>query len=166
MIPARVVRPWIAPPASTRIYFRYRPPGRQAHLFDVQIVLDSYGIASRVEIRCAVATTDDLPPLTCGLLSAARLRTAADLLGLIERMISASRIIYAPGALVSMFHLKRVDRAQPGNRSMKPRIALTIRQPHARVKHQTQNYPTPVGFKHLSFESRARPTGRARHKKR
>ncbi|WP_213309232.1 hypothetical protein [Paraburkholderia sacchari] len=141
MIPARVIRPWIEPPASTRIYFRYRPPGRHARLFDVQIVLDSYGIASRIEIRCAVATTDDLPPLTCGTLSAARLRTAADLLGLIERMISASRITYAPGALVSMFHLKRVDRAQPGNRSLKPRIAPTIRPPHSRVRHQSPKLP-------------------------
>ena len=144
MIPARVFRPCAAPPASTRIYFRYRPPGRHARLFDVQIVLDSYGVASRIEIRCAVATTDDLPPLTCGTLTAARLRTAADLVGLIERLTSASTIIYAPGALVSMLHLKRVDRAQPGSRSRKPRIPLLNRSSHSRVRRQIRSLRTPI----------------------
>lgn len=104
----------------TRICFRYRPEGRHVRMYDVQIVLDDTGNASRIEIRHAVATTDDFPPLSSGRLSAARLRTAVDLLGLIARMTSADRTVYAPSALVNIVHLKTVNRGRRQHPVPKP----------------------------------------------
>jgi hypothetical protein len=129
----------------------------------VQIVLDNNGVASRVAIRYAVRTTDDLPPLSCGRLSAARLRTAVDLLGLLERMIFASRIRYAPGALVSMVHLKRVRRAQASTRTLKPGTIPELHKPQTRATHRT-TAQAPVSSKRLPLEPRARTLDCARRR--
>lgn len=123
--PARTAWSQVEPMAATRICFRYRPPGRHVSGFNVQIVLDDGGIARRIEIRRAFATTDDLPPLTRGRLSAARLRAAVDLLGLIERMIRTNKMTYAPGALVSVVHFQRLRHPSGKQQLSKPNASCS-----------------------------------------
>jgi hypothetical protein len=92
--------------AVTRFCFRYRHARQHARLYDVLIVLDGTTRACRVEIRHAAAIIDDLPPLSSGRLSAARLRKAVSLLGLIERMTRNDRTANISGTLVDIIHLQ------------------------------------------------------------
>ncbi|MCG5077988.1 hypothetical protein [Paraburkholderia tagetis] len=78
-------------------------------------MIDDTGVARRIEIRRATATADDLPPLSRGRLSAARLRAAVNLLGLIDRVIRTRRENYAPSALVSILHLQGFRRLGKNN---------------------------------------------------
>lgn len=103
----RISQPWKLPLAVTRFCFRYRSSRRHVRLYDVQIVLDSEGSACRIEIRHAAPAADDLPPLSSGVLSAARLRTTVDLLGFVEHVVRTDTTPKIPGTLVKVVHLKR-----------------------------------------------------------
>jgi hypothetical protein len=72
----------------------------------VLIMLDSDAVARRIEIRHANPLDDDRPPLSCGRLSAERLRTATGLIGWIEHTIHHDKTPDKPGTLVSSVHLK------------------------------------------------------------
>ncbi|WP_409259889.1 hypothetical protein [Paraburkholderia sp. MM5384-R2] len=116
-----------APPASasdhrsgpTRFSFHYRGARHDPRLYEVLIVLDDKAPMCRIEIRHASPIVDDLPPLSSGQLSAARLRKVVGLLGLIERMTRHDRSANVPGSLVSIAHLQ--NRRRPRRQQVMPK---------------------------------------------
>jgi hypothetical protein len=131
--------------AVTRFCFRYRHARHHARLYDVLIVLDGTTRACRVEIRHAAAIIDDLPPLSSGRLSAACLRKAVSLLGLIERMIRNDRTANIPGTLVDIIHLQ-------GPRHSPRAKAVPIR---TRVRDRRERRPGPLHRAHRYASSQA-----------
>lgn len=154
--PARLLQPPVEPAATTRICFRYKTPGRHVALFDVQIVLDDTGLARRIEIRRAAAMVDDLPPLSSGRLSAARLRAAVELLGLIERLIRNCKTQAAPGALVSILHLHRLRRPKGTQPIPKPdAVRKHARSQSATLQNRARTAGTTYGRARVSRKSLA-----------
>lgn len=98
------------------------------------IVLDAAPRACRVEIRHAAAAIDDLPPLSSGRLSAACLRKAVSLLGLIGHMTRNDRTANIPGTLVDIVHLQGPHRS--------PRAQAVPRR--TKVRDRRERRPTPL----------------------
>ncbi|MDR6203927.1 hypothetical protein [Paraburkholderia graminis] len=143
--------------AVTRFSFCYRGARHDARLYEALIVLDEKASACRIEIRHASSIADDLPPLSSGRLSAARLSKAVGLLGLIERMTRHDRSANVPGTLVSIAHLQ--DQRRPLRRKTVPKRSKArgprerwpavqgkmTRHPLARTA-ATLSYPEPLAL--------------------
>lgn len=140
--------------AVTRFCFRYRHARHHARLYDVLIILDDTTRACRVEFRHAAAIIDDLPPLSSGRLSAACLRKAVSLLGLIERIIRNDRTANVPGTLVEIIHLQGPHRSPRAQAVPKRTRVRDRRERRPAPPHRTRRYaPSQAGVPPFSCEA-------------
>ncbi|SAL87793.1 hypothetical protein AWB68_08541 [Caballeronia choica] len=134
---APILMPWDGSAGRTQVCFRYVIKGHAARAYDVLVVFKGDERACDIDIRHAVANLDDLPPLTCGLLSAKRLRATVDLLELVQQLTSKDRTANRSGALVYGGHLSfPFDKSETGPASPGQSEASRC-QARARASHGT-----------------------------
>jgi len=91
---------------SARFCFYYRRHRRHARAYEVSIELGDSEDVFRLEIYHANIPSNEQRPFTSGKLNARRLRSAVDLLGLVDRVARKDRSRPIPGSLVFSAHLK------------------------------------------------------------
>ena len=91
---------------QARFCFRYRRHRRDAGAYDVFIELDDTGNRCHIEIHHANVATEERRPFTAGHLNVRQLGDAANLLGLVDRIVGKDRSRPLPGGLVFAARLK------------------------------------------------------------
>jgi hypothetical protein len=138
-------RPWVRSKGRTEICFRYIAKRKPRRAYDIFIVLLDDPRFGEIDIRHAAPSFDDMPALTSGYMSVARLRTVLDLTGLIERVISKDHSPDVPGALVAGARLSFPFQS-PASIGPPAERAVTAR----RSRYPARRDVTVCGMKRLS----------------